>query len=1397
MEGSRKVGVALVVCALLTVYGCGGGQGEFTGGTQTPSLSCSVFGVNCTPTPTPGVSGALGAATTISSVSFQAGSQPIELIMFDEAGNCIINATSQISVLAGDVRGHPVAGVPIAFFIAQGRGVIDAQATTNAAGVATATFQSLCPRDDSGRFIRTPITVVAAVRGAEPFTDSVISNGKFDPGEPFIDLPREAFLDANQNGVYEPDQGEYLIWDPNHNGQFDPGGNCECPATNVVPCQGNCQYDTDNIITSAATILPSMASMAGTPTVIAEGTPTPPLPPFSIQFVSAQPAQIGIRQSGLTDQSVLTFKVTDANAAPLANVPVTFSVSGTDEETVNPTQANTDTMGLARTTLSSGTLATTVRVFARADSNGDGTLDLSADTTVSIFGGPAVRSGLTIAAEHLNVAGRLRLLQDAITFSAHDRFGNAVPPGTSVNFVSNGGGVVAPTTTDDKGFIAATLVTGQPIPPTGIVTILAITRGEEEFQDNNGNHIFDSQCADGSACTTESDCASHGGGPCISRCPDGSACPLTGNGAGDCATHGGGACDVPSQEDRPEPFIDFRPLPVFLAAAGPNDANCSIAAGPNDGTPLCNNRFDPGLPFEQFFDQPPKNGVWDIKPADAVWDNNIVIFESIPITFSGPTAVPVVTNLSTGERCVAGVDCFAIPDGGSNDFSVEIHDDLFNPLVAGSVVNITVDGGLVTPSQFTIGDGESFNQLQDGLTRFAFRVSDLVPADFKPKATAIDIEVTSDNGDRSALFNGRIDIAGDTPTATGVSGPTPTPVPLAVVPSPVTLEAGTGAAPDACNGGIQQFTVTGGAPPYRIAATGGCVSVTQLNASGGQFTYQAGNQSGIFAITVTDTLTVVARVVVTIPAGPPTPTLTGTLGPSPSPTPTETPNLPAAAIQFVGADPAFIGVRQSGQPEQSVLTFEVTNVDDKPVFDAAVTFTLSGIGDETITPIHAITDRAGLVTTTLHSGIRATTVQVVATVDGAPGISAQSIPVSVVGAPPVRNRFSVAPQGSDAQPTQKVNVPGRISFGIENRIKAFVNDRFGNAAPPGTAVSFETNGASVVEPTITVANGEATAVLVTEENVPPSGIVTILAYTRGEEEFADNNGNGIFDAQCSDGTVCTVESDCDSHGGTCIARCPDGSACGITGDCTNRGGGSCDVPSQQDLPEPFIDFRPLPAMVTVGTPNTPSFRVLGTFSPPNDAICTLLSGENAGNPLCNGLFDVNLPFERFVDLPPKNGTWDIKPADDKWDRNVVIFDTTTVTFSGRTVTPRVTNVTDPEHPIPCTNDAGVLVDSCFAIPNGGSATFTVELHDDLFNPVVQGSRMTIGTLVATVVAGGNTVIRDGESFNQIVDNLTRFTFVLADANPQAIGPLTTDLIRVTVLSTNGDFDIVAGQGTVD
>lgn len=194
--------------------------------TATPSVTPTV-----TPTPLP-----LNVVTLGSQIAFQAGPDDVNIVMFDSSGRCLINVTKDVVALVGDFRGSPLVNTRVAFFVETGRGIIPNETTTDNAGVATVTFRSLCPVNSLD-----VISIVAAVRGQEPFVD-LNSNARYDAGEPFTDLNREAFMDGNDNGIYEPNLNEFLIFDANGNGQFDAGGNG--------------QWDSDNIITGQTILVP-------------------------------------------------------------------------------------------------------------------------------------------------------------------------------------------------------------------------------------------------------------------------------------------------------------------------------------------------------------------------------------------------------------------------------------------------------------------------------------------------------------------------------------------------------------------------------------------------------------------------------------------------------------------------------------------------------------------------------------------------------------------------------------------------------------------------------------------------------------------------------------------------------------------------------------------------------------------------------------------------------------------------------------------------------------------------------------------------------------------------------------------------------------------------------------
>jgi hypothetical protein len=661
--------------------------------------------------------------------------------------------------------------------------------------------------------------------------------------------------------------------------------------------------------------------------------PQPSGQPQTVTFQNASPSTIGVRASALTQQSVLSFVVRDRLDVPLEAIPVSFVLNGFGGERLTQLQTITDENGIAQTSVISGTRAGPVQVTATVDTNGDSTPDLVAQSTaINVIGAPPAFNRFSLAAEILNISGRVTLgLEDEITAFLTDRFGNVVPTGTVVNFSTNGGIATGQTLTGPDGTASTVLVSEGGVPDDGIVTILAVTRGEEPFIDANGNGVYDQ-------------------GEVFS--------------------------------DIPEPFID------------------------TNG----NNQFDPAEPFERFSDVD-GNLQWDEAQSPGVWDGNAVIWTTIPVTMSAHTNAVLVP------------ETFEIENGGLQDFVLFVGDSDLNPIVGGSTVTARIvgaQGTTVFNNEFTIVDAESFGSIVPGLNQFVIRVLDTdLQGPETPTQVVLEVTVQSDPESLPGGGNGSVRLA-----SSGVLLPPPTPT---------------------------------GLP------------------------------------TATET---------PLPA-PPTATSTPPATPTFTHTPTTTPTSIPRALVFVSSSPQTIGVRASSRPEQTTISFRVTDGQAVGVAGIRVQFSLSSVGGETIEPLEATSDSTGLVSTVLSSGTRATTVRVNARIADTT-IVAQSGTVAVVGALPAFNRFSMAAAFG--------NVAGRVTFGLEDTISAFLNDRFGNAVPEGTVVNFFSNGGSVVDPQVSNVQGVASGTLLTEGgDLPPDGIVTIMGVTRGEETFVDANGNGVYD----------------------------------------------------------------------------------------------------------------------------------------------------------------------------------------------------------------------------------------------------------------------------------------------
>ena len=86
---------------------------------------------------------------------------------------------------------------------------------------------------------------------------------------------------------------------------------------------------------------------------------------------------------------------------------------------------------------------------------------------------------------------------------------------------------------------------------------------------------------------------------------------------------------------------------------------------------------------------------------------------------------------------------------------------------------------------------------------------------------------------------------------------------------------------------------------------------------------------------------------------------------------------------------------------------------------AAVRFSVQSLGGEAISPGEAVTGPDGTVQTVLTSGRRTASARVRAELVSNPSIFTQSASVTIIGAPPAQDRFSMA--------VEFVNVAGRVT----------------------------------------------------------------------------------------------------------------------------------------------------------------------------------------------------------------------------------------------------------------------------------------------------------------------------------------------------------------------------------
>ena len=241
----------------------------------------------------------------------------------------------------------------------------------------------------------------------------------------------------------------------------------------------------------------SVSGLATTSSTLAVAVPQA----GSIQFVSSTPTSItlkGTGGAGLQETSQVVFKVVDTGGNPLStSQTVSFSLSTSvggitfANGQVTSTATSDPTTGQAVVTVQAGTVSTPVRVLATTTAGGVTLTTQSDQLTIST--GIPTQPNFSVSATTNNIEGwDYDGTTSVLTARLADHFGNPVPDGTAVTFITEGGsignnGLGACTTT--QGACTATFTSQNLRPTNGRVTVLAYAVGEEGFTDLDGDGL--------------------------------------------------------------------------------------------------------------------------------------------------------------------------------------------------------------------------------------------------------------------------------------------------------------------------------------------------------------------------------------------------------------------------------------------------------------------------------------------------------------------------------------------------------------------------------------------------------------------------------------------------------------------------------------------------------------------------------------------------------------------------------------------------------------------------------------------------------------------------------------------------------------------------------------------
>ena len=226
---------------------------------------------------------------------------------------------------------------------------------------------------------------------------------------------------------------------------------------------------------------------------------------------------------------------------------------------------------------------------------------------------------------------------------------------------------------------------------------------------------------------------------------------------------------------------------------------------------------------------------------------------------------------------------------------------------------------------------------------------------------------------------------------------------------------------------------------------------------------------------------------------------------------------PATNMSFVSVSPSRIYLANSGGVTQAIAEFKLVNARGEALQGQDVLLTLKTLNGGipkasfgavgSVTSITVTTDAVGKVSVPVFSGTVPTNVVINAALVSNLLVQTDSSVLAIASGRPAQARVSLS--------LEKFSIEGANIDGELSKVTMSLADRQGNPVPDGTAVNFVTEGGVMIPPVCTtgvVPGDSKCSVTIRSQNPRPvNGLVSILAYVAGEEDFVDANFNNVYD----------------------------------------------------------------------------------------------------------------------------------------------------------------------------------------------------------------------------------------------------------------------------------------------